>query len=47
VRLSALYALQRLGDRNIILPLFDLYGVETDPVFREKLRITLRRFLER
>jgi HEAT repeat protein len=47
VRLSALYALQRLGDRTTILPLFDLYGVETDPVFREKLRITLRRFLER
>lgn len=47
VRTAALYSLTRLGDRRIILPFFDLYGIETDPVFKEKLRIVLRRLIER
>ena len=47
VRTAALYSLTRLGDRRVILPFFDLYGMETDPVFREKLRIVLRRLIER
>ncbi len=47
VRLSALYALQRINDRAMALPLFDQYGVENDPVFRDKLRLMVRRFIER
>ncbi len=47
VRLSALYALQKINDRSMAVPLFDQYGVETDTVFREKLRVMVRRFIER
>jgi len=37
VRLAALYSLERIRDKNVIIPMFDLYSVEKDPVFREKL----------
>ncbi len=47
VRLAALYALIRIGDRASMLPLFDQYAVETDPVFREKLRYAVRGFMTR
>lgn len=47
VRLAALYALVRIGDRASTLPLFDQYVVETDPVFREKLRHAVRGFMTR
>jgi HEAT repeat protein len=47
VRLAALYALMRTGDRASMLPLYDQYVVETDPVFREKLRHAVRGFMTR
>lgn len=37
VRLAALYSLERLRDKASIIPLFDLYSNEKDPVFRMKL----------
>ena len=45
VRTSALYSLRRMGDRTALTPLFDLYASETDPVFKEKLRVTVRNFI--
>lgn len=45
VRTSALYSLRRMGDRTALAPLFDLYTSETDPVFKEKLRVTVRNFI--
>ncbi len=47
VRLAALYGLVRMGDRASMLPLFDQYVVETDPVFKEKLRYAVRGFMTR
>jgi len=47
VRLAALYSLSKIGDRSSMLPLFDQYAVETDPVFREKLRFAVRGFMAR
>jgi len=47
VRLAALYSLSKIGDRSSMLPLFDQYAVETDPVFREKLRFAVRGFMVR
>lgn len=45
VRLSALYSIERLRDRTALLPLYDLYAIEKDPVFKDKLRLAVRRFL--
>ena len=47
VRLAALYSLSRIGDRSSMLPLFDQYAVETDPVLKEKLRIVVRGLMTR
>jgi len=46
VRSAALYSLKRINNRAAILPLFDLYSEEADPVFRELLRQVLRRFIQ-
>ena len=37
VRLAALYSLDRLREKSAIIPLFDQYAVEKDPVFKMKL----------
>jgi HEAT repeat protein len=37
VRLSALYALEKIKDRSVVIPLYDRYAVEKDPVFKMKL----------
>lgn len=47
VRSAALYSVFRINDRNSILPLFDRFSVETDPVFREQLRRILRQMIDR
>lgn len=47
VRSSALYALFRINDRNTILPLFDRFSIESDYIFREQLRVILRKMISR
>lgn len=47
VRTAALYALMSIRDRSSVLPLFDRYAFEEDPVFKEKLRIFLREFIKK
>ncbi len=47
VRTAALYSLQKIFDRRVLLPLFDLYCVETDPVFKYKLGTVVRTFMSR
>lgn len=47
VRTAALYALMSIRDRSSVLPLFDRYAFEEDPVFKEKLRIFLRKFIKK
>jgi HEAT repeat protein len=37
VRLAALYSLEKLRDRSSVVPLFDRYSIEKDPVFKLKL----------
>jgi HEAT repeat protein len=37
VRLAALYALEKIKDRSVVIPLYDRYAVEKDPVFKMKL----------
>lgn len=38
VRSAALYSLERIKDEKDIVPLFDIYSVEQDPVFRHLLK---------
>ncbi len=47
VRSAALYALKKINDRKTVLPLYDLYALEQDPVFKEQLRGVIRFFIER
>jgi HEAT repeat protein len=42
VKTAALYAIMSIGDKSSILPLFDRYAREKDPVFKELLRSYLR-----
>lgn len=42
VRSAALYSLQKIKESRDIVPLFDIYSVEGDSVFRELLRSYLR-----
>lgn len=37
VRLAALYALERIRDKSSIIPLYDIYAAEKDPVFKVKI----------
>jgi len=46
-RSAALYSLERIGDRRVLLPLYDLYTVETDPLFRDRLKSVVRGFINR
>jgi HEAT repeat protein len=46
-RSAALYALKKINDRKAVIPLYDLYALEKDPVFKEQLRSVIRAFLER
>lgn len=47
VRTAALYAINRIKDKSIILPLFDQFSKEKDAIFREKLRIFLRKCIDK
>lgn len=42
VRTAALYSLKTIRDRKSLLPLFDQYTVETEPVYRELLKQVIR-----
>jgi HEAT repeat protein len=42
VRTAALYAVERIRDKETILPLYDMLAGERDPLFRELLTRTLR-----
>jgi HEAT repeat protein len=42
VRSAALYSLEKIKDGKDIVPLFDIYSVESDPVFRYLLKQYLR-----
>lgn len=42
VRSAALYSLEKIRDEKDIVPLFDIYSVEQDPVFRHLLKTYLR-----
>ncbi|HOP30964.1 MAG TPA: HEAT repeat domain-containing protein [Spirochaetota bacterium] len=42
VRSAALYSLEKIKDEKDIIPLFDIYSVERDPVFRHLLKVYLR-----
>ena len=42
VRSAALYSIERIKDGKDLIPLFDIYSVERDPVFREMLKDYLR-----
>ena len=46
-RSAGLYSLQKIGDRRVLLPLYDLYAVETDPLFRDRLKSVVRGFINR
>ena len=46
VRSAALYSIKRMGGKFFILPLFDMYGTETDAIFKEKLRQVLRALIK-
>ncbi len=45
VRSAALYSIKRLKKKYFILPLFDRYTIENDPIIKEKMRFVLRGFL--
>jgi len=47
VRSAALYALKKINDRKSVIPLFDIYSTEKDPVFREQMRSVIRSYLEK
>jgi len=42
VRSAALYSLEKIRDEKDIVPLFDIYSAEQDPVFRHLLKTYLR-----
>ena len=46
VRTAALYSIKRIGLKHVVLPLFDRYVIEDDPIMKEKLRLTVRSFLK-
>ena len=46
VRTAALYSIKRIGLKYVVLPLFDRYVIEDDPIMKEKLRLTVRSFLQ-
>jgi HEAT repeat protein len=42
VRSAALFSIKRLGAKYAVLPLFDRFNTEIDPVFKEQIRFVLR-----
>ncbi|MBN2402505.1 MAG: HEAT repeat domain-containing protein [Spirochaetes bacterium] len=42
VRSAALFSLKRMGSRQAVLPLFDRFTAENDPVVKEQIRFVLR-----
>ena len=47
VRSASLYAIKKINDRKSILPLYDQYAIEKDPIFKEQLRGVIRSLLQR
>ena len=47
VRSSALYALKRLANKKTLLPLFNIYSAEKDPVFSDMLRKVIIEFINK
>lgn len=47
VRTAALYSINRIKDKSIVLPLFDQFSKEKDAIFREKLRQFLRKCIDK
>ena len=46
VRLAALYAIEKTRDKSTIIPLFDMYSSEKDPIFRFKLYEVIRNLIQ-
>ncbi|HNX59807.1 MAG TPA: HEAT repeat domain-containing protein, partial [Spirochaetota bacterium] len=46
VRLAALYAIEKTRDKSTIIPLFDMYSSEKDPIFRFKLYEVTRNLIQ-
>lgn len=46
VRTAALYSIMRIDFRYTVVPLFDRYVIEDDPVMKEKLRFAVRKFIQ-
>jgi len=46
VRTAALYGLLSLRDRKLLVPLFDIFAAEKDPLFRDILRVNIRKHME-
>jgi HEAT repeat protein len=42
VRSAALFSIKRINSKSAILPLFDRFNTELDPVFKEQVRFVLR-----
>lgn len=47
VRSAALYALFRINDKDTLLPLYDRFSRERNVIFREQLRIIVRKMIDR
>jgi HEAT repeat protein len=47
VRSAALFTLKKIGGESEILPLFDRYAIESDPVFKEQIRRVIRVLIKR
>lgn len=46
-RSAALYAIKKIDDRKSVLPLYDIYALEKDPVFKEQMRGVIRYFIDK
>ena len=47
VKSAALYSIKKIGDKKVILPLFDRYCIETDPILKGMLKKIIRKFIKR
>ncbi len=45
VRSAALFSIKRISDKTTILPLFDQYVIEKDPVFKEQIKNVIRQMI--
>jgi HEAT repeat protein len=46
VRSAALFSIKKIGMKAAILPLFDRYTAEIDPIFKEQIRFVLRALIK-